>query len=130
MRPSEELRIIIACIPPAILALLQHGPLGAVIVIVALSVINLIGDNIITPRLIGSGLNVSQSVIFFSFLFWIWLFGALGALISVPLTMLVMFVLDTSGETRWLATLMSANNGKKLVEPAAIQPEKSEESIM
>jgi predicted PurR-regulated permease PerM len=120
--------IIIACIPPVFLALLHHGLLGAVIVIVVLFVINLIGDNVITPRLMGSGLNISQSVIFFSFIFWTWLFGALGALISVPLTALVMFVLDASEETRWLATLMSANNGKKPVEPIVTQPKKSEET--
>jgi predicted PurR-regulated permease PerM len=100
---------------------LQHGPLSALIVIVALFVINLIGDNVITPRLMGSGLNVSQSIIFFSFIFWTWLFGALGALISVPLTVLVIFILDTNQETRWLATLMSASTGGKQSKPVSTE---------
>jgi AI-2 transport protein TqsA len=113
--------IVIACVPAVALALLQHGPLSALIVIVALFVINLIGDNVITPRLMGSGLNVSQSIIFFSFIFWTWLFGALGALISVPLTVLVIFILDTSQETRWLATLMKTGNVSKQSKPAVAE---------
>ncbi|QBD76796.1 AI-2E family transporter [Ktedonosporobacter rubrisoli] len=105
--------IVIACIPPVLLALIQHGLIGALVVIVVLFIINLIGDNVITPQLMGSGLDLSQSVVFFTFVFWTWMFGAIGALLSVLLTVLVKLILETNDETRWLAVIMSSNKEKK-----------------
>ena len=98
--------IIIACIPAVALALIQHGVVTALVVAVGLTAINYIGDYAITPRLMSQGLGLSQFTIFFSFFVWAYIFGAIGGLLSVPLTLLVKLLLETSDDTRWLAVLM------------------------
>src|SRR5689334_20292087 len=98
--------IIVACMPAVALAVLQHGVGAALVVVVGLTVINYIGDYVIMPRLMSQGLGLSQFTIFFSFFVWAYIFGAVGGLLSVPLTLLVKLLLETSGDTRWLAVLM------------------------
>jgi predicted PurR-regulated permease PerM len=45
-------------------------------------------------------------VVFLSFTFWIWLLGAPGAFLAIPITIFVAVILGTYPETRWLANLM------------------------
>ena len=98
--------IIVACIPAVALALLQHFVVTALIVVVGLTAINYAGDYAIMPRLMSQGLGLSQFTVFFSFLVWAYIFGAIGGLLAVPLTLLVKLLLETSDDTRWLAVLM------------------------
>jgi AI-2 transport protein TqsA len=98
--------IIIACIPAVALALIQHGVVTALVVVVGLTAINYIGDYAITPRLMSQGLDLSQFTVFFSFFVWAYIFGAVGGLLSVPLTLLVKLLLEANDDTRWLAVLM------------------------
>lgn len=98
--------IIIACIPAVMLALLQHGIGTTLVVVVGLTAINYIGDYAITPRLMSQGLGLSQFTVFFSFFIWAYIFGAVGGLLSVPLTLLVKLLLETNDDTHWLAVLM------------------------
>ena len=66
---------IIALIPPFILALLQFGFKEAIIVLVAYIVINTITDNVISPRVMGRGLDLSPLAVFISLVFWTWVLG-------------------------------------------------------
>jgi AI-2 transport protein TqsA len=56
--------------------------------------------------LTSQGLGLSQFTVFFSFFVWAYIFGAIGGLLSVPLTLLVKLLLEMSDDTRWLAVLM------------------------
>jgi AI-2 transport protein TqsA len=96
----------ISLIPPFLLAWAQYGIQKALIVLVAYVVINGGVQNIVQPRLMGQGLHISPLVVFVSVIVWATLLGGMGALIAVPLTMLVMKVLEMSGSTRWIAVLM------------------------
>jgi predicted PurR-regulated permease PerM len=98
--------IIIACLPAVALALIQYGVGTALLVVVGLTAINYIGDYALTPRLMSQGLGLSQFTVFFSFFVWAYIFGAVGGLLSVPLTLLVKLLLEASDSTRWLAVLM------------------------
>jgi predicted PurR-regulated permease PerM len=98
--------IIVACIPAVALALIQYGVVTALVVAVGLTAINYVGDYAITPRLMSQGLGLSQFTVFFSFFVWAYIVGAIGGLLSVPLTLLVKLLLETSHDTRWLAVLM------------------------
>ena len=98
--------IVIACIPAVALALIQHGVVAALLVVVGLTAINYIGDYVLTPRLMSQGLDLSQVTVFFSFFLWAYIFGPVGGLLSVPLTLLVKLLLEASDDTRWLAVLM------------------------
>jgi len=100
----------IALIPPFILALLEFGAGKALIVLVGYVVINGGVQNFLQPKMMGAGLNLSTFVVMLSLFFWGWVLGPMGALLAVPLTMIVKEVfLDAYDDTRPLAELMSAD---------------------
>ncbi|MBV9452768.1 MAG: AI-2E family transporter [Rubrobacter sp.] len=98
----------IAMIPPALLALAESGPGWAIGVIIGVMVINVLAENALSPYLMGRGLNLSPTVVFFSFIFWIFLLGAPGAFLAMPLTLFLVALLSTYPEASWLASLMVA----------------------
>jgi AI-2 transport protein TqsA len=96
----------ISLIPPFLIAWAEYGIQRAIIVLVAYVLINGGVQNIVQPRMMGKGLRISPLVVFISVVVWATLLGGMGALIAVPLTMLVMKLLELSESTRWIATLM------------------------
>jgi len=104
----------IALIPPFLLALLQLGIGKALIVLVGFIVINGGVQNFLQPKLMGAGLNLSTFVVTLSLFFWGWVLGPMGALLAVPLTLIVKEVfLDSYDDTRALSDLMSADDPKE-----------------
>ena len=97
---------IVAAIPPILLALIQFDPLHAFIVGVAYAVINMVYGNIIQPRIIGKGLDISILVVFLSMVFWGWVFGAVGMILSVPLTIMIKIILESNEKSRWIGVLL------------------------
>lgn len=95
----------IAMIPPAIIAWVTLGPPTAAIVVIGYIVINGSVENLVKPRIMGQGLNLSPLVVFVSLFFWGWLLGAIGAILAVPLTMMILSVLDSFEATRWIGVL-------------------------
>ena len=88
---------IIASIPPVLLALVQYAPGSywpAVITALALLTIQMTIGNVISPRLMGDRLNLSPVAVLVSLLFWAWLWGPGGALLSVPVTAAIKIVCD------------------------------------
>ena len=77
----------------------------AVLVIVGVIVINVLAENVLSPVMMGRGLNISPTIVFLSFIFWAWLLGGPGAFLALPITLFVAVMLDTFPETRWLASL-------------------------
>jgi predicted PurR-regulated permease PerM len=84
-----QVGIILSWVPPAVLAMVTHGWSRAVMVIVAYTVINFVIDNVLKPRFMAIGLNISFLAIMLSLLFWGWVLGPAGAILSVPLTLAV-----------------------------------------
>lgn len=97
---------IIALIPAVLLTIVQLGFGDALIVLIGYLVINTIMGNILEPRLMGKGLGLSTLVVFISLIFWGWVLGPVGMLLSVPLTITIKIILDSSEETRWFAVLL------------------------
>ena len=97
---------IIAAIPPVLLATIQYGPGRAVIIIIGFVVINLIYGNFLEPRLMGKKLGLSTLVVFVSLVFWGWVLGPVGMLLSVPLTMIVKIALEGNEKTYHWAILL------------------------
>jgi AI-2 transport protein TqsA len=98
---------IIALIPPTLLALIEFGFTRAIVVLGGYILINFVSDNVIKPRFVGHSIGLSPLVVVMSLLFWGWLLGPLGALVAVPLSIGVKFLLDSFEESRWVARLMS-----------------------
>jgi len=97
---------VVAMIPPIILAYAQGGPSLAVIITVLAMIINAMSENIVAPMVMGKGLSVSPTVVFISFLFWMFILGGAGAFIAMPLTVGLMLFMSSFEETRGLAAMM------------------------
>jgi len=99
---------ILAAVPAVLLTIIQFGLGRAVEVAIGYLVINMIIGNVISPRLMGRGLGLSTLVVFLSLIFWGWLLGPVGMLLSVPLTMTIKIGLERSENTRWAAILLGS----------------------
>ena len=100
---------IFAAIPAVLLAVLQLGPGPALIIAAGYLVVNIAFGNVIEPTLLGRRLGLSTLVVFVSLVFWGWVWGPVGMLFSVPLTMVVKIALENTADLRWLAVMLDAN---------------------
>lgn len=97
---------IIAAIPIVIQALLLNGFSTGIITATGIVAINMVIGNVIEPRLMGKTLGLSTLIVFLSLLFWGWLLGSVGMLLSVPLTMALKIALESSPQTKRYAALL------------------------
>ncbi|MCS6798436.1 MAG: AI-2E family transporter [Myxococcota bacterium] len=121
---------IIAAVPPILLALLQLGPGPMLGVASGYLVFNVAIGQVIEPRLLGRALGLSPLVVIVSVVFWGWLLGPIGALLSAPLTMVVKIWTTYTEDARWLGIALGpAREGLRDV-PARISvpPHASAES--
>jgi predicted PurR-regulated permease PerM len=102
--------LVLAVAPAVVLALAEFGLSRAVLAIAGVVVINVVAENVLSPMMMGRGLNLSPTVVFLSFILWAWVLGGPGAFLAVPITMFVIGMLETFPETRWLARLMGATS--------------------
>jgi predicted PurR-regulated permease PerM len=102
-----------AAIPPTILALLEMGPAVALVVFMGIVVMNGIAENFVKPKFMSEGLNLSPFVVFVSVVFWSAVLGPLGAIFSIPMTLIVRdLILEADDRNRWLARLISAGQDR------------------
>jgi predicted PurR-regulated permease PerM len=99
---------IIAAVPAVLLALVQLGPGEASATALGFVAINVIFGNILEPRLMGYGVGLSPLVVFVGLIFWGFVFGPVGMLLSVPLTMTLKLGLENDAHTRWIAILIGS----------------------
>ena len=100
---------IIAAVPAVLLAMVQLGPGMGLVVAICYLVINMVMGNVVEPRFMGKALGLSTSVVFISLLFWGWIFGPVGMLLSVVLTMKLKIWLDSNEDTKWMAMVLGPN---------------------
>lgn len=103
---------ILAAIPATLLSLVQLGVPDAAITALGFLLVNGIVGNGIEPRTMGKGLDLSALVVFLSLVFWGWVMGSVGMLLSIPLTMTIKIALESFEETRWLGVMLGS--GKNL----------------
>ncbi|HIH95469.1 TPA: AI-2E family transporter [Methanosarcina acetivorans] len=106
----------LATIPPMLLGLFKYGPVGALGVLVGVTIINALIENVLFPSIAGRGLKLSTTIVFLSLIYWSYVLGAAGALIAVPLTIVVKIVLESSEDTRLMAKLMESRGTRDQVE--------------
>jgi AI-2 transport protein TqsA len=87
--------------------LVFSGFYDALILLAAYLLINLVFGNIMEPRMMGRGLGLSTLVVFLSLIFWGWLLGPVGMLLSVPLTIIVKIGLEQTAGGQSIAILLS-----------------------
>jgi predicted PurR-regulated permease PerM len=99
---------IIAAVPAVLLALVQIGPGAAGATAVGFVGINIVFGNFLEPRLMGYGVGISPLVVFVGLIAWGWVFGPVGMLLSVPLTMTLKMAMESDERTRWVAILLGS----------------------
>ncbi len=100
---------IVATIPPIAVTLFQSGSISkTLLVAVLLIVIQVIVGNILEPKVMGRGLNLSPLVVLLSLIFWGWIWGIPGMLLSVPLTAAIRIAMEQIDSTRTVAALISS----------------------
>ena len=105
----------IAAVPPLLLGAVQHGPKAILSVVGSYVVINVVMGNIVEPRLTGQGLGLSTLVVFLSLVFWGWLLGPVGMLLSVPLTMIVKIACESNEKTKPIGILLGPASSQQSV---------------
>jgi predicted PurR-regulated permease PerM len=113
---------ILAAAPAMALAFVQFDLTKAFAVLVGYLVIGTVLGNLVEPTLLGKRLGMSTLVVFLSLLFWGWLWGPVGMLLSVPLTGTIKILLERSESFAWLATLLDSSNPRGTVPAPAVPP--------
>jgi AI-2 transport protein TqsA len=101
--------LVLAVAPAVVLALAEFGLDRALLVIAGVVVINILAENVLSPMMMGRGLNISPTIVFLSFIIWAWLLGGPGAFLALPITLFVAVMFDTFPETRWIASLIGVS---------------------
>jgi predicted PurR-regulated permease PerM len=104
---------IIALIPPVLMAYAQYGLQTALIVLVGYILINGGVENFYKPKVMGHNLRISPVVVFVSLFIWGYLLGGIGAILAVPMTMLVLLIMENFEGTRPIAILMRYTGEEK-----------------
>jgi predicted PurR-regulated permease PerM len=99
---------IIAAVPAVLMALVQLGFGDATSTAIGFLAINVVFGNFIEPRLMGYGVGISPLIVFVGLVLWGWIFGPVGMLLSVPLTMTLKMALESNEQTRWIAILIGS----------------------
>ncbi len=99
---------IIAAVPAVLLAVVQLGVGEALLTGLGFLVVNFGVGNVLEPRIMGKGLNLSTLVVFLSLVFWGWVLGPIGMLLSIPLTMTVKIATESFEDTRWIGVILGS----------------------
>ena len=103
---------VISAIPPMIQALLFNGFYEFMLVGALFLVVHMVLGNMVEPRMMGHRLGMSTLVVFLSLLFWGWLLGPVGMLLSVPLTSVCKIWMETTVGGSKVAVLLGPGRPK------------------
>ena len=104
---------MIALIPPVLMAYAQYGLQTALIVLIGYILINGSVENFYKPKVMGDKLRISPVVVFVGLFVWGYLLGGIGAIMAVPMTMLVLLIMENFEGTRPVAILMRYTGEEK-----------------
>ena len=99
---------VLAVIPPFFVTLLESGFTRAAVVVAIVIFFNGLVNNAVTPRFMGQKTGLSALAVFLSLVIWAWVLGPIGALMSVPLMLMVkLLFFDSYESTRPLSAIIS-----------------------
>jgi len=97
----------LAIIPPIIFGGLVGGWPPVIAVIGVYGIINAVVQSIVQPRVVGNAVSLNQTITFFSVLFWAVIIGPIGAILAIPLTLLVRLLLvDSNPSVTWIRPML------------------------
>lgn len=102
--------LIIAALPAIFLAWLQFGFWGAVAVVAAVVVLNVLVENPIFAHFASRRFDIPALVVILSVIFWGWILGVAGMIFAVPLTLIVLMILQSSEDWAWVNTILGVDH--------------------
>ena len=109
---------LIGLLPPALLALLDGGWGKLIAVVVVYGVLNFVLQSLVQPRFIGNAVGLSSTITFLSLILWAWVLGPIGAVLAIPLTLLVKAILvDPDPRARWVNAMIGSLAPTKKKDP-------------
>lgn len=113
MRYIPNIGSVIAAIPIMLFVLIQDGITGVLYVGIAYGIINFVIGQIIEPKFLAKGMNLSTLAVFLSLVFWGWILGDIGMLLAVPITMGLKISLETRENSKWMAIMLGSEQSAK-----------------
>jgi len=104
---------ILMMIPAVLMALVQTDLSTTLLVVLGYLVVNTVIGSFLETRMMGKELGISTLAVLLSLLFWGWVLGTVGVFLAVPLTMSLIIALDSSPQTRPIATLLGPEVSEK-----------------
>lgn len=99
---------LIATAFPTVVAMLQTGDImSGVWVLVAVGAIQIIVGNFVEPKVMGNSLNISPFVVIVALVVWGAIWGIIGMLLSVPITVMMILILAQFDSTKGIAIMLS-----------------------
>lgn len=106
-----QVGFLVGLVPPALLALLNGGVNQMIWVIAAYVAINFVVQSLIQPKVFGDALGLTATIAFASLIFWAYVLGPLGAILALPMTLLVKAIfVDSDPSKAWLQPLLSGDD--------------------
>ncbi len=102
--------LIVAAIPAVLLGTAESGLTVGVLLGIGYFVINQVIEQIIEPRVVGKQMTLSPTLTLFSVIFWAWMMGSIGAMLAGPMAALMILVLGSFDDTRWMAIFFSSDD--------------------
>nr|WP_243844756.1 AI-2E family transporter [Microbacterium sp. Be9] len=111
---------VLGLVPPAILAFVVGGWPLLLGVVAVYCIVNVVLQVLVQPKFVSDAVDLSLTLSFFSVIFWTFIIGPLGAILSIPLTLLARtLVFEGDPDATWLRWL----SGDRTAVPAAPEPE-------
>lgn len=108
---------LIATAFPTIVAMLQTGDImSGVWVLVFVGIIQIIVGNFIEPRIMGNSLNISPFVVIVTLVLWGAIWGIIGTLLSVPITVMLILIMAQFDGTKGIAIMLSESGKVQTIE--------------
>ena len=119
--------LIIAAIPALLLGTAESGMTTGLLLGIGYFIINQIIEQVIEPKVVGAEMTLSPTLTLFSVIFWTWMLGGIGAMLAGPLAALMILILGSFDDTRWLAILFSSDDSPLVTgvspQPSAAEPD-------
>lgn len=102
--------LIIAAVPAIFFAWLQFGIPGALAVIAAVCVLNIIVENPVYSFLAARKFEMPALIVILSVIFWGWLLGIVGMFFAIPFTLFLMLLFESSDDLRWINAMLGVSH--------------------
>ncbi len=102
--------LILVSVPAVVLAWLQLGVWGVIVVVIGICIINAIVENVVFSKFAANDFKMPPLLVILSLVLWTWVLGPIGMMLSVPITIMILIVLKHNPNTSWIPTLLGMDD--------------------